>query len=157
MDLEIIARDAFTVIGVEESFAEIEENDPGFKRIWMERFMEHHDWIVPLSSDKVYYGVFFHSNEPDTPPVRFLAGMAVDGAADLPQGWVVREIPAARYAVFETTLARNGETTHQAFSEWIPASPYEYDRPKPHLDYLPPDVEGPDSEVAVWIPVREKA
>ena len=35
---QIIEREAFTVLGVEEDFALIERNDPGFVKIWLERF-----------------------------------------------------------------------------------------------------------------------
>jgi hypothetical protein len=64
-----------------------------------------------LSIDKVYYGFFFYAPERVGRPARYFAGMWVTQILEMPADWVVREIPAARYAVFETTLAQIGNTT----------------------------------------------
>ena len=60
---QIIKRGAFTVLGVEEEFALIERDDPGFVKIWLERFEAKHDLVRPLSIDKAYYGIFFYASE----------------------------------------------------------------------------------------------
>ena len=41
---QIIEREAFTVLGVEEEFALIEHDDPGFVKIWLERFEANTSW-----------------------------------------------------------------------------------------------------------------
>jgi len=157
MEPKIVTREAFKVMGVEDSFSFLEENDPGFQKIWMERYMSYDDQVKPLSTDKAYYEVFFKSDEPETPPTRYLAGMAVKDVSNVPEGLIVREIPAARYAVFDTTLAAIGETTDYVDRQWLPASQYELDRPKPHFGLFPPDTASGDSPVTLWIPIREKS
>ena len=49
---QIIEREAFTVLGVEEEFVLIERDDPGFVKIWLERFEAKHEVVRPLSLDK---------------------------------------------------------------------------------------------------------
>jgi len=151
---QIIEREAFTVLGVEEEFALIERDDPGFVKIWLERFEANHEQVRPLSLDKAYYGIFFYPSKQVGRPQRYLAGMRVVQIPETPADWVVREISAARYAVFETTLAQIGDTTDQAFARWLPGAGYEHDYPKPHFDFMPPEATRADSPVTVWIPIR---
>jgi predicted transcriptional regulator YdeE len=82
--------------------------------------------------------------------------MAVGIEARSPIGWVIREVPAAQYAVFETTLADVGDATEYALDEWLPDSNYKYDGVKPRFDLMPPDTTGQESPVSVWIPVRRR-
>jgi predicted transcriptional regulator YdeE len=83
--------------------------------------------------------------------------MAIQGDPPVPEGWVIREVPAAEYAVFETTLRDVGEATYHALAEWLPSSDYDRDLPKPRFDLMPPDTSGQESPVSVWIPVRKRA
>ena len=156
MAFQILERDAFTVLGVEEEFARIEREDPGFVKIWLERFEAKHEQVQPLSIDKAYYGIFFYPPERVGRPGRYLAGMQVAQIPETPADWVVREIPAAQYAVFATTLAQIGDTTDQALVRWLPEAAYEHDYPKPHFDFMPPEATRADSPVTVWIPIRRK-
>ena len=83
---QIIDREAFTVLGVEEEFALIERDDPGFVKIWLERFEAQHELVRSLSLDKAYYGVFFYAPERAGRPARYLAGMRVAHIADDARG-----------------------------------------------------------------------
>jgi predicted transcriptional regulator YdeE len=154
--IQIIEREAFTVLGVEEEFALIERDDPGFVKIWLERFEAQHELVRSLSLDKAYYGVFFYAPERTGRPTRYLAGMRVAHIAETPADWVVREISAARYAVFETTLAQIGDATDHALTRWLPEAGYEHDYPRPHFDFMPPEATCADSLVTVWIPIRHR-
>jgi len=153
---QILERDAFTVLGVEEEFTRIESDDPGFVKIWLERFEAKHELVRPLSIDKAYYGVFFYPPEQVGRPESYLAGMRVAQIPETPADWAVREIPAARYAVFETSLAQIGDTTDQALVRWLPEAGYEHDYPRPHFDFMPPEATRADSSVTMWIPIRRK-
>jgi len=62
VDPKIVTRDAFSVIGLMDRFTD-EDGDVG--GLW-NRFMSFHDQIQPLSTDKVYYGVAFTTEEEDT-------------------------------------------------------------------------------------------
>ncbi len=150
-------RDAFRVLGVEDDACKMETVDPGFNDLWMNRFMARHDEVQALSTDKAYYAVWIGTlPNGDFGQGRHLAGMAVVGDPPVPEGWVIRDIPAAEYAVFGTNLRDVGDATEYALREWLPNSAYEMDEPKPRFDRMPPDTTGPETPVTVWIPVRKK-
>ena len=97
MEPQFVSRGAFSVMGVQERFTPGSED---FEGIWMNRFMPVHDRISPHSLDKAYYGVCFGVPE-DPKAMDYFAGVAVAEGADCPEGLVIREVPAARYAVFQ--------------------------------------------------------
>jgi predicted transcriptional regulator YdeE len=101
--------------------------------------------------------LFFGTNGTATRHGRYLAGMAIYDDTLAPEGWVIRDIPAAEYAVFETTLRDVGETTLEALTHWLPNSDFEQDIAKPRFDFMPPDTTGQMSRVAVYIPVQKKS
>jgi len=150
-------RDAFRVLGVEDEAKNMEEVDPGFHDLWMNRFMSRHDEVQPHSIDGACYAVWFGTNEIDLSQGTHLAGMSIAGKPPVPDGWVLRDVPAAEYAVFETTLRDVGDATEYGLSQWLPKSDYERDFPKPRFDLMPSDTTGQDSPVSVWIPMRRKA
>ena len=146
----------FRVLGVEDDAYKIEEVDPGFNDLWLNRFESRWDEVEPYSIDGACYGVWYGFTETDILKGTCLAGMAVGDDAKTPEGWVIRDIPASNYAVFETTLRDIGDTTEYALRQWLPRSDYELDTPKPRLDLMPPDTLTQESPVSVWIPVRKK-
>lgn len=150
-------RSHFRVLGVEDDAYKIDEVDPGFNDLWMNRFMSRHDEVACYSTDGTYYAVWFGAKGTDISVGKHLAGMAVTAAAEAPYGWVTRDVPAANYAVFRTTLRDVGSATEYAIDEWLPRSGYELDAGKPRFDLMPPGTTGPDSPVSVWIPVKAKA
>ena len=112
--------------------------------------------MQPYSIDGAYYAVWFGYTETDFLKGKHLAGMAVRDDAKIPKGWVIRDVPAAKYAVFETTLRDVGDATEYAQRQWLPGSDYELDTPRPRFDFMPPDTTSQESPVSVWIPVRYK-
>jgi len=146
-------REAFRVLGVEAPAWHIDEVDPGFNDLWLNRFMAHHDQVQPHSADQAYYGVWFGTLPRDLSQGTHLAGMAIEGDPPVPDGWVIRDIPAADYAVFDSTLHHVGSATEFALWHWLPESEFAFDTTKPRFDWMPPDTAGPDSLTAVWIPV----
>lgn len=65
--------------------------------------------------------------------INYIIGVEIDGSAEAPKGYYVREIPPATFAVFSTPPC--GTTNfvssiqgvwQYAFNEWFPASGYEY-------------------------------
>jgi len=87
-----------------------------------------------------------------------MAGMAVGDVDSVPEGPVVREVPAARYALFTCTMRTIGTTWEYIYKDWLPASQYENDAPLPSFEYYPPDDErAGDFPVSIYVPVREKS
>ena len=156
MESRMEKRDAFRVLGVEDDASKIEGEDSGFEDLWMNRFMSQQAKITPHSTDGASYGVFFNTRGTDLTGGRYLAGMAVKLDTPVPKGWVVRDIPAGEYAVFDTSLRDIGETSDEALSVWLPDSDLEQDTSKPRFDFHPPGTTGQDSPVSVWIPVKRR-
>jgi predicted transcriptional regulator YdeE len=157
MDPRFETRGAFRVLGVEDDAYKIEKVDPGFHDLWMNKYMSKHDTVKSYSTDGAHYAVWSGTTQTDIGKGRYLAGMAVRNDATVPDGWIIREVPAARYAVFGTTLRDVGDATEHALNRWLPQSEYELDIPKPRFDLMPPDTTGHGSPVSVWIPVRKRA
>jgi predicted transcriptional regulator YdeE len=65
--------------------------------------MKYHDQIQQLSTDQAYYGACF-AVEGKPKQMDYLAGMAVGDVNEVPEGLILREVPASRYAVFECTV-----------------------------------------------------
>ena len=156
MEPRIEKKDAFHVLGVEDAAVKLDTEDPGLEDLWMNRFMAQQEEVTPHSTDGAHYGVFFHTSGTVLTGGRYLAGMAVKLSTVAPEGWVMRDIPAAEYAVFETTLREIGETSDEALSRWLPDSEFEQNTSKPRFDFHPPGTKGQDSPVSVWIPVRRR-
>lgn len=151
MEPEFQDRAAFRVMGI---LARVTPENEDFHDIWMNRFMARHDEIHPLSTDGAYYGVEFASDEQGA--MDYLAGMAVGEVGSVPEGLVVRDVPAARDAVFECTVATIGQTFDAIFGRWLPDSPYEHDPGKPGFERYPPDTATGDSPVLIHVPIRPK-
>ncbi len=145
--------------------ARVDPDRPGFfDDMWMKKFMPVEVLVRQFSLDQACYGVFFHQDDPDSPP-DYLAGMVVSlqecaclecevefQRANL----TIRQVPAARYAVYECTFRDLGQASDFILGKWLPGSPWEYDFPLPGFEFYPPEAATSDSPVLIYIPVREK-
>ena len=151
MDYELVQRSGFTVGGVQRRFTAPDKEDPGFQDIWMNRFTPRHAEIESFCSDKGFYGVWF--GDVGRGPADYLAGMSVARREAFPADLVLREVPAATYAVFESTVRTIGETYDAVFGEWLPGAAHERDPNAAHFEYYPPGTSSQDSPVFIYLPV----
>ncbi|MFM7710742.1 MAG: GyrI-like domain-containing protein [Ferruginibacter sp.] len=83
--------------------------------------------------------------------------LAVDSETPVPAGMESLTIPAGQYAVFthRGDLAEFGRTMYRIITEWLPSSGYVLDH-RPHVEVLGKKYKHnhPDSEEAIWLPVR---
>lgn len=152
MEPSIVDRDAFSVMGMVTRVAPENEKNENYALIWS-KFESCHEQIKIHSTDKCYYGVSIATDEEGV--MDYLAGMAVGNMASVPEGLVLRELPAACYAVFECTVRTIGETYVYAFKEWLPASHFEFSGLAPVFEQYPPEGDG-ESPVLIHIPVKAK-
>ena len=85
--------------------------------------MAHHDRILPLSTDKAYYGAYSPSE--DEGPMDYLAVMLVENIQEPPEGLTLCQVSEARWAVFECTVEIIGQTSNAILREWLPTAPYD--------------------------------
>jgi predicted transcriptional regulator YdeE len=153
MEPKFESRETFTVLGLQERFTSETED---FEGVW-NRFMSYHNEINALSTDGAYYGVSFVPDDvPADEAMDYVAGMAVEDVEEVPEGLVLREVPAARCAVFECDVNTIHQTYEQIFESWLAESEYEADQPRPNYEHYPPATARPESPVLICIPIREK-
>jgi len=87
----------------------------------------------------------------------YIAGMAVGDVTDVPEGLVVRDVPAATYAVFGCTVKTIQEAYDFIYGEWSAASGHERDVSLPGVEHYLPDMATGESPVFIHIPLRAKA
>lgn len=149
MEARFVDRPAFTVAGVAQS-GQLGEFKYG--EIWEKQYMPFDEQIKPFSIDGGYYGVTLGEGD----HLVYLAGMAVEGLQELPQGVERRVIPAARYAVFDCSLQAIGATWQMAYGEWLPVSSFELDTGAVDFEFYPPYPGEGEMRVEIFIPVKEK-
>ena len=118
------------------------------------RLLRTHDQIGPHSTDRAYYGVCFGTEDDNA--MDYVAGMAVPPGTECPEGLVIRDVPAARDAVFECTVATIRDTYEQIHGTWIANAPYALDDPTPGFEQYPPGTESGESRVFIHVPIRER-
>lgn len=152
MEPRILSRDSFTVVGTLTRVTPESESSEKYGLIWKD-FESYHNQIKPHSTDKAYYGVNFATGEEGV--FDYIAGMAVPDSVIVPEGLVIREVPAARYAVFECPVHGIVQTYPYVFTEWLPRSPYGLDGCAPVFEQYPPEGET-ESPVLIHIPIKER-
>jgi predicted transcriptional regulator YdeE len=150
MKTKIVKRDAFYVLGTMTRIVPEKDQEESFVSIWQE-FESHHQTIRQSAAEPFFYGVSFNTDEEGL--TDYLAGMAVSGEVRAPEGLVVRQIPAAHYAVFQCEMAKIGETYQFIFGQWLPGTSYGIDNRAPVFEQYPPEGEEA-SPVWIHIPIQ---
>jgi predicted transcriptional regulator YdeE len=147
----IVNRESITVLGVQDRLTDM---DQGVPEMWEVRFMAHHDHIAALSTDKVYYGCAFSTDQAGT--CDYLAGMAVPASTAASEGLTLREIPGGPYAMVECTVNAMDDAFDLIEGRWMPSSGHEKDDSRPTLDCYPPGTVSNDSPMYIYVPIVER-
>ena len=158
MDYRIAKKEAFTVLAVSKEFRykNAKQEIPLF---WQEHFASE--------NGKYVCGMFGINIDPQMSDERFeyLIADIYDPTADVPEGLLVKTIPAFTWAVFpcKGALSQSLQTINtRIFSEWLPAQPdYEfaagycvemYDA----ADKYPNGTGDEKYYAEIWIPIKKK-
>jgi AraC family transcriptional regulator len=144
-----IQLEPFRVMGIVARVKMGGESAEQFRAIWAE-FESRHAEIASYAADRCYYGVSLGPDEQGM--IDYLAGMAVEGVVEAPEGLTAREISGADYAVFPCSLKTIGETYGSIFGEWLPESGFRPDPSAPSFEKYPPAGDE-SSPVLIHIPV----
>lgn len=150
MNPQIVKKDAFTVVGVRIS-TKPKSNE--ITQLW-QRHGERLSEVQHVAEPNAAYGVM-ETTDMEAGVLEYMAGMAVTKVDDVREGMSSWEIPAATYAVVETTLPEIGQAFDFLHGEWIPASHYDHGG-SPEFEYYGPDFSphDPASKLSVYIPVK---
>ena len=152
MEPKIMERDSFLVIGTSTRVTKENETSDYYTSIWKE-FERRWREVEPHSVDNAFYGLSFSGY--DEGAFEYIAGMAVKDVPAVPNGLVIREVPAARYVVFSCPLTAIGETYRYIFREWLPGSPVALSITAPVFEQYPP-VGEEETPVLIHVPIVEK-
>ena len=149
MNMQIINKPAFAVVGMKIHTSPQEGDFPGLWRRFGPRMHEIQHVVAPETS----YGLSTNWDE-TTGKFDYIAAMQVDSTEDLPEGMVSLQIPAQTYAVFPAKLSTISETYDQIHSQWLSAAgrrrasgpDFEY-----YDEQFNPD--DPESEFHLYVPI----
>ena len=151
MELQIVAKPAFTVVGM---LLHTTPMSPEIPALW-DQFGPRMGEALHLAEPGVSYGVMGRFNQ-DEGKFDYMAGEAVLSVADLPAGMTAWEVPANTYAVFTTTLPAVSETFGHIYNAWLPTSGYRPAAAPTFERYGETfDPADPASTLTIWIPVQQ--
>jgi nitroreductase/predicted transcriptional regulator YdeE len=149
LEPRFIERGSFTVVGAAAAGQLGEFN---YGEIWEKQYMPMDALLKPYSIDGGCYGVTLSKGD----HLIYLAGVAVAELPELPKGAEKREIPAAKYAVFDCVLSTMSATLQEAYGQWFHASGKELDTSAVGFEYYPPHSGEGEMHVEIYIPVKPK-
>ncbi|WP_313694097.1 GyrI-like domain-containing protein [Halorarum halobium] len=147
-DPAIESKDAFTVVGHQYEGA-VEDGEIG--ELW-DALDGWTGEFAALADAEEFFGVCTAFEE-SSGRVTYLAGVAADADAEVPDGMASVDLPARRYAVFSITLADLRARIDEIHGEWLPGAAY--DRAEgPEFERYGEGYDGePDTEFEYLVPV----
>ncbi|MEC1260136.1 AraC family transcriptional regulator [Bacillus swezeyi] len=160
MKYKVIEKESFQIIGKAlEVTVKDGQNQTAIPAFWDELNQNGFtDSLQPYAGPLGFLGVCMDFND-QADTFNYCIGIEKT-TADLPEGCIVKEIPAATWAVFEA-VGPVDQAVHQTwdriFSEWFPATGYELAN-APQLEAYPEDgdVMAKDHVTQIWIPIVKK-
>jgi len=155
MDIKIVELRPMKFIGL-EYYGENKNNE--ISEMWG-KFMQVANSVPSRTNNQNYYGVCF-SNEGDTHPIRYIAGLEVTSLDKIPEGMKGKSIDSGKYAVFthQGLLHNLKETYDHIYGKWIPEANL---TPVAGLDGLDFELyddrfipDSPDSEFDIYVKIK---
>lgn len=150
---------AFRVVGYAEEISMINgENFVRIPKMWDE-FSQEKWGALEAASDGKYPGCFGLIDVCPKNTEKMLYAICVSSQQEALPSWArAFDIPAANYAVFETSMADIQTTTKRVYGEWLPNSGYEHAE-MPEFEYYPAgDMSDPAKYICeIWVPVTKRA
>lgn len=156
MNYQIVKRDAFQVVGVKREFP-CDTETKGIPQFWGEA---HQNGTIDRLSRLVkgqiegLLGVTCNYRSEKNTIDYFIA---VEHEGDVPAGLSTLQIPAAKWAVFEThgpVEKAFPQTWKKIYSEWIPSNGYQPAELPAIEAYLDPDVNSPHAKNQIWLAIK---
>jgi AraC family transcriptional regulator len=151
MEPKIVRRPAFTVVGMNYR-GKNEQNE--IPQLWQALSPRSHE-IENLVQAHVGYGIMYDYDE-SSGEFDYLAAMEVSSVTNVPKGMMSLEVPEQTYAVLTCTLPTIGQAFDRIYHKWLPGSGYQR-AAGPEFEYYDArfDVQRPDSEMDLYIPIEE--
>lgn len=160
MEYKIIKKEAFKIIGNEKRVTtENGENLIEIPNFWNESI--ENGEVKRLESIASSLGILGVCMDFDEDLKTFSYVIAVEEVSnDISEGRLIKEIPAATWAVFEAigpVPHAIQDTWKRIFSEWFPATGYEHaNGPEIEVYAVDCDIDSKDHLCEIWIPIIDK-
>ena len=157
MEIQLISRDSFTVIG-KEGQGPAAESQQWIPPLWQEANARFHEIAHLVKFNEANSAPYIWGAMSDIAGTfkpwdgqgKYLAGCEASMGAIAPEGWTVWTIPAFTYEVAECTQSRYGDTFRYVLKEYFPENGYTL-AGAVHEHYPQP---GNTDFVALYFPIR---
>lgn len=157
MDYKLVEKDSFKVMGKTKRITTQDgENLKLIPLFWSECMADgSYDQISSRAGSLGVLGICMDF-EPNYEAFTYM--IAVEDKGETPADFTSAEIPAVRWAVFESVGPLPGaiqKVWERIYAEWFPVSGYQQAE-GPQLEVYPPgDASAPDYKCEVWIPIKK--
>jgi len=145
-------RDAFRAVGLHVRAKPFSD---AFAKIWDE-FVPRMDEITGRTEQDISYAVEWDMND-KAGDFSYLASLAVNDDAPIPEGMMDVHVPAQEYVVFDFELQGIQDAMNFIYKEWLPKSEYKFGG-GPEFEYYGEKFK-PDMglfEMSMYVPVVKK-
>ena len=151
MDIKIVTKPAFTVVGLPYFGTNETENE--IPELWADLGPR-----IDEVAHKTGIGYGLCTEPQGDGRFHYLAGFGVSEVADVPEGMEAWDVPVQTYAVFPCKLSTIHEAYQYAFETWLPQSDYRYDQKGIDFELYTEEFDPQTGEVAmyVYVPVVTK-
>ena len=156
MQPKIITKPAFTVVGLRYFGKNQNQEIP---ELWAQynSHIEQHGSIKNETGEACIGLCITPDDEPIEGAFEYVAGVPVTEPDDIPEGFVVRQVPEHTYAVFahQGDLASLGKTYQYIYETWLPQSGYQLAE-KLDFEYYDDAFKdfAPDSVFYIYLPIK---
>lgn len=160
MDYKIVEKQAFRVLEkVELHSAASGENENTIPAFWERARMDGTlEFLLQKATDKTrLFGICYGSESADGDTFPYSIAVLCDGDGPAPEGFRVREIPAATWAVFTCTGAMPDAIQNawkQICAEFFPTSGYRQSLNMDIEAYADGDMTSPEYQSEIWLPIE---
>lgn len=150
MEPTIISKPAFRVVGMQHRGTFDNEELPA---LW-QKFGERMGDVQGVADREYAYGLTTDMDM-ETSEIEYMAGVAVEPTANVPEGMVSVDVPEQTYATFSCTLATIQQAYEQFYHEWMPTSGYKR-APGPELELYGEDFDPTDEtkqQMEICVPI----
>jgi len=162
MDYRIIEKPAFKVAGRIRKFTTANKQNLVEIPKWWEAFSASPEWqqIADVAGKKPgeitggqILGICFDAGQNE----EFSYAIAVElPKGKSPKSFETLDIPAATWAIFDTTIDDIQQCWKQIYEEWFPSTGYEHSGAPEFEVYLPGDFSDLVMPCQIWVPVSKK-
>lgn len=153
MEVKIITKPAFTVVGL-EYFGKNENNE--IKALWANECDRLDNEVRHTAQTPVQEWFGICGELDDKGNFRYLAAVEVTAPKDLPAGMTSWEIPEQTYAVFPGRILDIHHIYEYAHGTWIPENGYKRaDGPDFEFYDMNFNSEDPESILYIYIPIKK--